>query len=64
MNATATKPAVIRTYATAEKGMVALGMTDGEFYWLADLNGNRISEFGGNRAHCTIFARRAFGRLA
>jgi len=64
MPATAMNPVAIRTYATAEAGMVAVGMTDGEFFWLADLNGNRISEFGGNRAHCTIFAKRRFGRLA
>ncbi|MFI1166548.1 hypothetical protein ACH4UM_23830 [Streptomyces sp. NPDC020801] len=49
-------------YATAS-GAVALQATDGESWWLADLDGNKISCFCANRAEVTIQAYRRFGRL-
>jgi hypothetical protein len=64
MAATALTPEIHRFYYTEADGQVAAAVTDGLVWWLADLNGDRISDFFGNCAQVTLAARRRFGRFA
>lgn len=52
-----------RVFASrANNQAVGLGMTDRKGgFWLADLEGHRISDFCANRGQVIIAARRAFG---
>ena len=61
MSDTITTVTMIATFADGE---VARMDTDGEVFWLASLNGERLSEFCANKAQVKIQARRLFGRLA
>jgi len=53
---------LVRCYANAN-GAVAYQATDGDAWWLADLDGERISPFCANRAQVSMEAWRRFGRL-
>jgi hypothetical protein len=48
-------------YTSRTMGDVARIDTDGQFFWLADLNGKRLSGPCGNRAEVTMAAFREFG---
>jgi hypothetical protein len=48
-------------YTSRTLGDVARVDSDGQFFWLADLNGNRLSAPCGNRAEVTMAAFRKFG---